>query len=69
MPPTRHPLVAVLAISAAGLGLISNAAQAAGTRAGTTRAKRHVVTYVKRCGIILRTTELDLQCSSVGRSR
>ena len=56
--------------TAAVLGLASAAAQAAGTRAGATRAaKRHVVTYVKRYGIVLRTSELDLQCSSVGRSR
>ena len=60
----------MLAITAAALGLTPAPAQAAGTRAGATRAaKRHVVTYVKRYGIVLRTTELDLQCSSVGRSR
>jgi hypothetical protein len=65
---TRHTLVAMLAI--AGAGLPSSAAEAAGTRAGATRAaKRHVVVYVKRYGIVLRTSDLDLQCSGSGRSR
>jgi hypothetical protein len=66
----RHALVAALANIAAAIGLTSCASQAAGTRAGATRtAKRPVVTYVQRYGIVLRTSELDLQCSSVGRSR
>ena len=65
---TRHTLVAVLA-TAAVLGP-APAAHAAGTRAGATRAaKRHVVTYVMQYGSILRTSDLDLQCSSVGQSR
>jgi hypothetical protein len=64
---TRHPLVAMLAVAAAGLGLTSNAAEAAGTRAGATRAaKRHVVTYVKRYGMVLRTSDLDLEGSTAG---
>jgi hypothetical protein len=68
--PARHALVAALATTAAAFGLTSATAQAAGTRAGATRAaKRHLVTYVKRYGIVLHTSELDLQCSSVGRSR
>jgi hypothetical protein len=67
---TRHNLVAMLAIAAAAFGLTSAAAQAAGTRAGATRAaKRHVVTYVKRYGIVLRVRDLDLQCSGSGRPR
>ena len=70
MTPTHHTLVALLAITAAAFGMTSGGAQAAGTRAGATRAaKRHVVSYVKRYGIVLRTSELDLQCSVVGRSR
>ena len=70
MTGTRHTPVAVLAITAAAFGMTSAAAQAAGTRAGATRAaKRHVVSYVKPYGIVLRTSELDLQCSVVGRSR
>ena len=36
---------------------------------GTRAAKRHVVVYVKRYGIVLRTSDLDLQCSGSGRSR
>ena len=64
MTRARHPLVVVLAITATAFGMTSAAAQAAGTRAGATRAaKRHVVTYVKRYGVVLRTSELDLQCS------
>ena len=55
---------------ATAFGMTSGAAQAAGTRAGATRAaKRHVVTYVRRYGVVLRTSEIDLQCPSVGRSR
>ena len=70
MTPTRHTLVAVLAITATAFGMTSAAAQAAGTRAGATRAaKRHVVTFVKRYGVVLRVSDLDLQCSAVGRSR
>jgi hypothetical protein len=66
---TRHTLVAVLATTAAALGPAS-AADAAGTRIGATRAaKRYVPTYVKRYGTTLRTSDLDLQCSPVGRSR
>jgi hypothetical protein len=45
-------------------------AQAAGSRAGATRAaKRHTVAYVKHYGIILRVSDLDLQCSITGRAR
>jgi hypothetical protein len=70
MTGTRHTLVAVLAVTATSFGITSAAAQATGTRAGATRAaKRHVVTYVKRYSIVLRTSKLDLQCSSAGRSR
>jgi hypothetical protein len=50
--------------------MTSAVARAAGTRAGATRAAKHdVATYVKRYGIVIRTSGLDLQCSSVGRSR
>jgi hypothetical protein len=69
MSPTRHTLVALLATTAA-LALTMAAAQAARTRAGAARAaKRHTIAYVKRYGIVLRNTDLDLQCSSGGRSR
>jgi hypothetical protein len=57
---TRRTLVA----------LIAPAAEAAGTRAGVARAaKRHTIAYVKRYGITLRTSDVDLQCSVTGRSR
>ena len=70
MTGTRHDLVAVLAITATAFALTSAAAQATGTRAGATRAaERHVVAYVQRYSIALSTSELDLQCSSVGHAR
>ena len=67
MTGTRHTLVAVLAVTATAFGITSAVAQAAGTRAGATRAaKRHVVTYVKRYGVVLRTSELDLSALRSG---
>ena len=69
MTATRHTLVALIAPTAAALAL-SAPAYAAGTRAGATRAaKRHTIAYVERYGIVLRTSDLDLQCSTAGRSR
>ena len=69
MIATRHTLVALIAPTAAALAL-SAPAYAAGTRAGATRAaKRHTIAHVERYGIVLRTSDLDLQCSAIGRSR
>jgi hypothetical protein len=69
MTASRHTLVALIAPTAAALTL-SAPAYAAGTRRGATRAaKRHPIAHVERYGIVLRTSELDVQCSSVGRSR
>ena len=70
MSPIRRTLVAVLASTATAFGLSRSPAQAAGTRAGATRAaKRHVVAYIKRYGVVLGTSRLDLECSGSGRSR
>jgi hypothetical protein len=61
------PLVAILTVA---LTLPATAAEAAGSRAGATRAaQRHVIAYVERYGITLRTAELDLQCSAIRSSR
>src|SRR4051794_24409899 len=50
--------------------LATAVALGAGSRAGATRAaKRHTIAYVKRFGITFRAADLDLQCSSVARSR
>jgi hypothetical protein len=50
--------------------LTTTPAHAAGSRTGATRAaKRHAVAYIKRYGITLRVSDLDLQCSATGRSR
>ena len=69
MIATRHTLVALIAPTAAALAL-SAPAYAAGTRAGATRAaKRHTIAHVERYGVVLRTSDLDLQCSGSGRSR
>jgi hypothetical protein len=60
-------MVAILTLA---LMLPATAADAAGSRAGATRAaKRHVVAYVERYGITLRAADLDLQCSATRRSR
>jgi hypothetical protein len=60
-------LVAILTVA---LTLPATAAEAAGSRAGATRAaQRHVIAYVERYGITLRTADLDLQCSAIRRSR
>jgi hypothetical protein len=60
----------LIAPTAAALALTAPAAETAGTRAGATRAaKRHTIAYVKRYGVVLRTGDLDLQCSAAGRSR
>ena len=65
----RHTLVGLIAPTAAALAL-SAPAYAAGTRAGATHAaKRHTIAHVERYGIFLRTSDLDLQCSTAGRSR
>jgi hypothetical protein len=51
----------------ASLLLGSGTAQA---RSGATRAaKRHTIAYAKRHGVVLRTVDLDLECSATGRSR
>jgi hypothetical protein len=50
--------------------LVASSAQAAGSRAGATRAaKRHTIAHVERFGITFRTADLDVQCSVTGRSR
>ena len=60
-------LVAILTLA---LTLVASTAEAAGSRAGATRAaKRHIIAYVERYGIMLRTADLDLQCSATRRSR
>jgi hypothetical protein len=63
----RSRMVAALTLA---LTLAASTAEAAGSRAGATRAaKRHVIAYVERYGITLRTADLDLQCSAIRRSR
>ena len=69
MTSTRQNLVALIAPTAAALAL-SAPAHAADSRAGATRAgERHAIAYVKRYGVALRTSDVDLQCSAAGRSR
>ena len=54
----------------ASLLLGSGTAQAAGSRSGAPRAaKRHTIAYLKPHGVVLRTVDVDLQCSATGRSR
>jgi hypothetical protein len=67
---TRRTPVALITPTAAGLALTAPAPEAAGSRAGATRAaKRHTIAYVKRYDVVLRTGDLDLLCSAAGRSR
>jgi hypothetical protein len=67
---SRRKLYRLAAAVAAALLTGSATADAAGSRAGATRAaKRHTIVHVKRYGVVLRTSDLDLQCSSAGRSR
>jgi hypothetical protein len=70
MTPHRRSLVVAVALVALALALTTDVVQAAGSRAGATRAaKRHTIASVKRHGVVLRTVDLDLQCSATGRSR
>jgi hypothetical protein len=70
MTPHRRSLIATAPLVAFALALTGAPAQAAGSRAGATRAaKRHTIAYVKRYGITLHVNDLDLQCSVTGRSR
>jgi hypothetical protein len=66
----RRCLVAIPALVALTLAPSRTVAQAAGSRAGATRAAtRHTIAYVKRFGISLPPRDLDVQCSVTGRSR
>jgi hypothetical protein len=57
-------------LAAVALAAASAPAQAAGTRAGATRAaKRHTIAYVRRFGITLRAADLDLECAILGHWR
>ena len=70
MTPHRRSLVATASLLAVAFALTTTPAQAAGSRTGATRAaKGHTIAYVKRYGITLRASDLDLQCSVTGRSR
>jgi hypothetical protein len=66
----RSFIARLIAVAIVVFALGAAVTQAAGSRSGATRAaKRHTVKYVKRFGVKLRASDLDLQCSARARSR